>query len=224
MTKSNSLHLLGALFLVLTVGLAGTASATIVSFANSSPIVIPEAGKANPYPSSITVSGIIENVVDVDVTLSGLDHGYADDLYFVLKGPTGTAVVLWNDAGGNTALFGASVVFDDGAAFAIPDSGPVGSGSYQVSQYGSIPGTADTAPAPPFKDGDYLGVLGDFNNQGANGDWNLYAYDDANGDEGVLVDGWSLTFETQPIPEPTAAVLFAVGTFVVGGTLRRRRA
>jgi hypothetical protein len=101
---------------------------------------------------------------------------------------------------------------------------PVGSGSYQVSQYGSIPGTADTAPAPPFEDGDDLGVLGDFNYLDPNGTWDLYAYDDANGDDGFLSNGWSLTFETQPIPEPTAAVLFAVGTFVVGGTLRRRRA
>jgi hypothetical protein len=221
MIKSNSLHLLGALFLALTIGLAATASATTVSFPNSDLILIPEAGKASPYPSSIEVSGIVETVVDVNVTLSGLYHTWADDLYFVLKGATGESVVLWNDAGGGTSLFNDSVVFDDEAAGAIPNSGPVGSGSYQVSQYGSIPGAADTAPAP---DPGFGGSLALFDGLDPNGDWELYAYDDANGDEGFLSNGWSLTFETQPIPEPTAAVLFAVGTFVVGGTLRRRRA
>ena len=69
------------------------------------------------------------------------------------------------------------------------------------------------------------GDLSLFNGLDPNGTWKLYAYDDSfSWGGGELVDGWSLTFETQPIPEPTAAVLFAVGSFVVGGTLRRQRA
>jgi len=221
MTKNRSLHFLGALLVAAAISIASTASATTISFANPDPISIPTAGKADTYPSSIAVSGIVETVVDVNVTLSGLYHSYSDDLYFVLEGPSGQSIVLWNDAGGSTSLFNASIVFDDEAAGAIPDFGLFGSGSYQVSQYGSIPGAADTAPAP---DPGFGGNLANFDGLDPNGTWNLYAYDDANGDYGTLSGGWSLTFETQPIPEPTAAVLFAVGSFVVGGTLRRRRA
>ncbi len=222
--------LLSALFFAVAVGLAATASASTFTFANTDLIsiptagTIPAAGKGDPYPSEIVVSGIpgTEEVVDLNVTLSGLSHSHSDDLYFVLEGPTGGSIVLWNDAGGNYALFGVSVVFDDGATGAIPNSGPVISGSYQVSQYGSIPPPDDTFPAPnPGMGGD----LSLFNGLDPNGTWKLYAYDDSfSGGGGELVDGWSLTFETQPIPEPTAAVLFAVGTFVGGGRLRRQRA
>jgi hypothetical protein len=230
MTKTNFLHLLGALFFALACGLASTASATTFNFANSQAISIPKAGtnppagQGDPYPSEILVSGIPEDefVVDINLTLSGLSHDNADDLYFVLEAPTGESIVLWNDAGGNFPLFGVTVIFDDGAVGAIPNSGPVVSGDYQVSQYGSIPGPDDTFPAP---NPGFGGDLSLFNGDDPNGTWKLYAYDDSFfGGKGELSDGWALTFETQPIPEPTAALLFAVGAFVVGGALRRQRA
>jgi hypothetical protein len=84
-----------------------------------------------------------------------------------------------------------------------------------------FPTLPNTAPAP---NPGFGGDLSRFDGLGPNGDWKLFAYDDANGDSGELAGGWSITFETRPIPEPTAAVLFAVGTFVGGGTLRRQRA
>jgi len=220
MTKTRSLRLLGALFVAVTFGFASTASADTISFANTNPITITD-GKASPYASSIAVSGIVETVVDVNVTLSGLTHPYANDLYFVLEGPGG-ALVLMNDAGGENPLFGVSVIFDDDPLLdPIPYSAPFGSGSYNVSQYDSPPPPADTAPAPNPGLGGNLGI---FNFLDPNGTWNLYTYDDTFGGVGELAGGWSITFETRPIPEPTAAVLFAVGTFVVGGTLRRQRA
>ena len=221
MTKTQSLHLLGALFVAVTFGLASTASATTVSFVNTTAISIPDSGKGNPYPTTINVGPIEEIVVDVNVTLIGLSHTWPDDLYFVLEGPTGASLVLWNDAGGSSDLFGISVIFDDEAAGPIPNFGPVVNPSYQVSQYGSIPGPSDTAPAP---NPGFGGDLSRFDGLDPNGNWNLYVYDDASRDSGRLAGGWAITFDTKPIPEPTAAVLFAVGTFVVGGTLRRQRA
>ena len=109
--------------------------------------------------------------------------------------------MLWNDAGGNYELFGVSVVFDDGASGAIPDSGPVVRGSYQVSQYGSIPLPDGPFPAPnPGMGG---GDLSLFNGLDPNGTWKLYAYDDSfRWAGGELVDGWSLTFETQRSRNP----------------------
>lgn len=223
MTKILSPLLFGALFVAGTFGLAATASATTFTIANTDGISLPVAGKATTYPSTISVAGVVDEIiVDINIELSGIVHDRADNLYFVLEGPTGESIVLWSDAGGDNPLFGISVVFDDEAAGPIPDSGPISAGSYQVSQFGSPPGAADTAPAP---NPGFGGDLANFDGLDPNGDWKLYAYDDAffgSGDASIA--GWSITIETQPIPEPTAAVLFAVGTFVVGGTLRRRPA
>ena len=226
MTKRSSLRLLGVLVAVAAFGLASTAWATTITISNTDPISIPAAGsatgagKADPYPSSIVVGGILDVVVDLNVTLSSLSHSWTDDIYIVLEGPTGQSLVLWNDAGGGTSVLAVDITFDDEAPGKIPNFGPLGAGSYQVSQYGRIPGAAGTAPAP---NPGFGGNLGLFDGLDANGTWNLWAFDDANFDTGVVMNGWSLTFETRPIPEPTAAVLFAVGTFVVGGTLRRQR-
>jgi hypothetical protein len=146
--KIHSRFLLGAFVITIAFGVASAASALTETFTNPDTITVPTAGQGSPYPSTINVAGIVETVVDVNVTLNDLSHTYASDLYFVLEGPTGQALVLMNDAGGGNSFF-ASVVFDDEAAGPIPyTSAPSTGTSYQVSQYDSVPGGADTAPAP----------------------------------------------------------------------------
>ena len=50
---------------------------------------------------------------------------------------------------------------------------------------------------------------------------------DANGREGlerhVYSSDWLFTVNEQPIPEPSAALLFGLGSIVCGSTIRRRR-
>jgi subtilisin-like proprotein convertase family protein len=225
MKRSNTLRLATAVFAAALLGLASNASAAMYTFPNTDPISIPgsgSSGQGDPYPSKILVAGITDEVViDVNVTVNDVDHTFSDDIYIVLEGPTGQSLLLWNDAGGGANLFGIDITFDDQALAPIPDSASFTSGSYQVSQYDQPPGPADTAPAPYPGFG---GSLADFNALDPNGTWNLFAYDDAGGDSGTAIGGWSISFDTRPIPEPSAALLFAVGSFVVGGTLRRRRA
>src|SRR5207253_7352067 len=88
-------------------------------------------GLANPYPSSIPVSGLSGTVTDVQVTLNGLTHTYPDDLGLLLVGPTGQQIVLQSDVGGGTSVSNVTYTFADSATSGIPNSGPITAGSYK---------------------------------------------------------------------------------------------
>lgn len=76
--------------------------APTVTFTNPTPITIPNVptgqANANPYPSSINVSGIAGNIPStptaVRVTINNFSHTYASDVGMVLVGPTGAALQL----------------------------------------------------------------------------------------------------------------------------------
>src|SRR6266851_4290228 len=54
---------------------------------------------ATLYPSTISVSGLTQEVAHLSVTLWGLQHNYAPDLSILLVGPQGQSVVLMSQAG-----------------------------------------------------------------------------------------------------------------------------
>src|SRR5205085_864879 len=81
----------------------GSPTCTPASFTNSSAITIPDTGAANPYPSSISVSGS-GIVTKLTVTISGVNHTFSGDLDFLLVGPGGQNAIIWSDAGGSNAL------------------------------------------------------------------------------------------------------------------------
>jgi subtilisin-like proprotein convertase family protein len=74
--------------------LAIPAGATV--FSNPTAIAIPAApetfGPANPYPSTISVSGLTGTIVDVNVTLNNLSHTCTGDIDVLLVGPGGQKV------------------------------------------------------------------------------------------------------------------------------------
>ena len=134
------------------LGMASASWAVPMIFDNMTQIDIPATGTlgaAGPYPSSIEVSGLSQ-VTDVNVSLLGLFHTWPDDIYVVLEGPTNLAIVLWSDAGGGDDVSNIDVTFDDEAAGPIPNTGPVGTGSYQVSQIGFAKTLPGPAPSPGF--------------------------------------------------------------------------
>lgn len=109
----------------------GRASAQ-TTFANSTSIIVPASGTgnlspaatANPYPSTITVSGLAGTISKIAVTLNNVSHGFPDDLVMLLVGPGGQKLILWSDAGGDTTqpLTGQNVALDDAAASLLPDA------------------------------------------------------------------------------------------------------
>ena len=157
------------------------------SYSNTTQIVIRDNQTADPYPSSITVSGLTGIVGKVTVSLSNLSHTFPKDISAVVVGPGGQKVLLMSSAGAANAV-NANLVFDQSAAQQIPsESGQLFSGSWRPGNYsGAVVLPSVTAP--------YGDSLEAFNSVSANGQWRLYVYDNNDGDEGVIAGGWSLAF------------------------------
>ncbi len=162
---------------------------------NLAPLTIPSGapgattGPAGPYPSSVTVAGMTGVVDKATVTLNGLAHTFPDDLDVLLVGPSGRAIVLMSDAGGDADLNGITITFDDDAVASLPDAAGIAAGTYKPTDHD--PGDAMPAPAPA---GPHLTLLSQIASGSPNGTWSLYVYDDLTGDVGALQGGWCLTF------------------------------
>ena len=203
-------------------GLGSFASATN-SFATTVLASVPgngTKGVASPYPSLIPVSGLTGIVSRVTVTLTGLTHASADDLDFLLVGPTGQAVLLMSDAGGAGAVSNLNLTFDDAATQSLPFSATIVSGVYKPTNFDT---TSDDFPAPAPQ-GSFGQVLALFNGLDPNGPWWLYILDDSSPGVGSLTS-WSLNIVTlSPIcctPVNHAPVLAPISdaTLFEGNTL-----
>jgi uncharacterized repeat protein (TIGR01451 family) len=207
---------------VSTRAVAGTR--TLPQFANSELILmpLPDAGPADPYPTSITVSGATGTVHKVTVTLRNVNHDFPDDMDVLLVGPQGKRVMLLSDAGGNNPLFDVSLTLDDDADQLVPDNASFATGTYRPSNY---PPTADPMPAPapgPL----YAAAMSVFNGIDPNGVWSLYVADDVfdNGGSqtpGFIADGWTLTIVTaDPLADFAVSQTTQPATVPVGSLLR----
>lgn len=162
------------------------------TYCNAGALTIPAVGAATPYPSNITVTGLAGSVATVTATLNGVSHAVPVDLDVMLSGPTGQNVMLMSDAGGTAPVSGANVVFDDGAAGAVP--APLTSGTFTPTDDDSdAADAAFPAPAPAVS---AATALSTFTGTNGNGVWSLWVVDDATGDAGSIGGGWCLTFTT----------------------------
>jgi subtilisin-like proprotein convertase family protein len=186
------------LFFVAVLLAGGTApmrgQAPCGTFTNTTPIIIPAAGTsgiADPYPSSIMVTGFFGTVTKVTVKLKGLSHTFPDDIDILLVGPGGQNAIIMSDVGGATDITGVTLTLDDLAASSLPDNGPLVTGTFQPT---NIP-TDDTfpPPAPVPLGGSALSI---FNGTSPNGTWSLYVVDGAPLDAGSLAGGWELDITT----------------------------
>ena len=177
------------------------AQAAVNTFANTTSISAgPGAGAGIPYPSTIAVSGLSGNILDVNVTLHGVSHNRPDDLDVLLVGPGGQTVILTSDACGNLSPGGANFTFDDEASGPLPDTDggtPCATGSYQPWNYTGGGSDGYSAPAPA---GPYGTTLSVFDGTNPNGTWSLYVMDDNDSYGGPISGGWSLTIETEDAP------------------------
>jgi large repetitive protein len=183
---------------------AASPKATTKTFTNGNQIRIPAdrisggtGGKADPYPSTINVSGF-KRVTDVNVTIRSVTHTNPDDLDVLLVGPTGLKAIVWSDAGGTNAITNTTLTLDEEAQVALPDSGQIGtqtnpSGRYITSNYEV---GVDTWPGVTQSDNNKLST---FDGTNPTGEWKLYVYDDTQQPDtgerngaGVFNSGWSL--------------------------------
>ena len=178
---------------------AASPKATTKTFTNGNQIRIPAdrisggtGGKADPYPSTINVSGF-KRVTDVNVTIRSVTHTDPDDLDVLLVGPTGLKAIVWSDAGGTNAITNTTLTLDDEAQVFLPDSGQIAAQKYMPSNYAV---GVDTWPGVTQSDNRLLST---FDGTNPTGEWKLYVYDDTQqpdtGDRngaGVFNSGWSL--------------------------------
>jgi large repetitive protein len=178
---------------------AASPKATTKTFSNGNQIRIPAdrisggtGGKADPYPSTINVSGF-KRVTDVNVTIRFATHTDPDDLDVLLVGPTGRKAILWSDAGGTNAITGITLTLDDEAQVFLPDSGQIAAQKYMPSNYQV---GVDDWPGVTQSDNRKLST---FDGTNPTGKWKLYVFDDTQqpdtGDRngtGVFNSGWSL--------------------------------
>src|SRR5881227_1215997 len=163
------------------LALPSVAPAATKTFANTSSVAIPTLGNATPYPSTITASGFVGPVQDVNVTIKNLQHPSDWDLSVLLVGPAGQRTILMSATGSATGAPAPNetFTFDDEAATSLT-SAPC----------------SDAKPeafGPPAPAGPYQVSLSVFDGKAANGTWKLFIRDEKDGDGGVLAGGWSLS-------------------------------
>lgn len=194
--------LAGVLASVVGASPAGADSTKTVK--NTTPISIPDAGNANPFPSTINVSNVGTELTGLKVVLRNVNHSCTKDLDVLLVGPDGTETVLFSDNGqpaitfdGCTNLVKDSVTIDD----TCPDFSnamPGGEGStagicvrpsdndslgHQPDDWGSVGASAQALN------------LSTFAGKNPNGAWKLYVNDDSTGDSGSI-GSWELQITT----------------------------
>ncbi|WP_081417803.1 S8 family serine peptidase, partial [Microcystis aeruginosa] len=193
-------------------GSPGTATGTIVSeetlpiFSNPNPISIDDesSGGTNPYPSTISVSGLSGNINNLKVTINDVSHTWIGDVDILLVGPTGAKSILMSDIGEALSVSGVNLTFDTSATTLIDDSNVGTSGSYKPNDIDSGDGDFFDSPAPV---GPYKADLSVFNNTSGNGTWSLYAFDDYQFlDVGSIAGGWSLTIGTGGGPTKSISI------------------
>lgn len=157
------------------------------TFSSPNAVIIDDDTTANPYPSTIQVSGIKKGkVIDVNVRLRGINHAFPDNIDVLLVAPNGASTVLMTDAGGSPDAVSVTLTLDDEAAEALPDNTVLTNGSFKPASYGG----ADTFPnvdAPSTSAN--LALL---NGGNPNGEWRLFVVDDAATNTGAFSGGWDL--------------------------------
>ena len=188
------------------------------TFANTNAILVPDpaapnppyplmSGPGKPYPSSITVSNLAGVLGKVTVTVSNLNHSYPGDVNLLLVSSNGTSALLTSHAG-NEPSANVNLTFDDSAPAPLPLLGQIYSGVWQPTAYSPDVGLGGF----PGRPGPYQTSLSIFNAGSPNGTWSLYAFDDHDGDVGIISNGWSLTLSTvNPVNQLADLALTAGG-------------
>lgn len=174
----------------------------------------PGAGNASLYPSTINVTGMPTSTVNVSVNIPNISHTFYDDIDILLVSPTGQRLLLMSDCGGdNTDNGGTSnrnYNFTSFAATSLNDGAePSASGTYLPTDFGGALDGFELAGQPGAPT---IASMAAFNCLNPNGNWNLYVRDDAGGDGGSLIGGWSITISA------VNTTITGTGTLCVGST------
>ncbi len=171
-----------------------------VVFSNPTSIEIPLVGNAAPYPSNITVSGLLPCITRLRVTLHNFSHTFTSDVDVVLVGPTGLGIVVMAGAGNGNGTVNSTLLFDDSGP--LLTAAPIVSGTYHTTDLGA---GGYAAPGPAVRP--VTPALASYNGTNPNGTWSLYVVDRVGADFGRYAGGWSLEFATtDPVISPNTPI------------------
>jgi len=163
-------------------------------------------GGSITFTFSVTQSGTIQ---DVDLQLA-MDHEYLEDLVVTLESPNGTSVEILTNFYDDEAILD-DATFDDDVTTQIGSETSPFEGTYRVHDYDSATNTLDL-----------------FDDEDAQGTWNLTIEDECSGDTGTVYrpgnsEGYDGTKLIVTIPEPATVGMVVVGAGVLAMFARRRR-
>jgi subtilisin-like proprotein convertase family protein len=185
----------------------------VVVFQNTNAIAINDSANpptiATPYPSTITVAGLTNQLVlKTTVTLHGLSHTFPSDIYMMLTGPQGQRTVLLAKVGGDgevdDSVTNLTITLDDDAQTDLPILDPLVTGTFRPTSRDPVLGI-DFPPPVPAGNSNSPVSLSVFDGTDPNGVWSLYVLDNVSGDSGSLSGGWSLNL-TPGVPLQIARV------------------
>ena len=145
------------------MGLIVAGPANAVQFCNETPIVFTPPSSPTfaiqplqPYPSTITVSGLTGVITDVNVLLNDIRYTFPEDLDVLLVHPDGTSVLVMSDAGGNeddtpSPAVDVDLILDQQAPNPLPLDAQLTSGTFRPTDDDDDPGAffpTDEFPAP----------------------------------------------------------------------------
>lgn len=165
----------------------------------SAPLTINASGKASPYPSEVTVSGVTGVIDTIRVVINGFTHPFPDDVDMLLVGPRGQKIMLMSDAGGSNPASNLDLAFVPGTRFeglGLSDNGDLTPGVHTVSDFETGDSLPYEAPLAPYAND--LGVLMGSNPAGV---WKLYVGNDE-GPSGGAISSWCLQIVGVSIDDP----------------------
>jgi uncharacterized repeat protein (TIGR01451 family) len=178
-----------------------TIGGSIVSFSNSTKIVINDDTMASPYPSTIAVGNVVGNLSKVTATLNNFNHTFTSDVDVVLQGP-GAISLLMSHVGYGENESHVNLTFDQSAANSLPLDSAFASGTYLPTAYSNSPVTPMPTLPAPGPTGPYQPDLNNFVGTTPTGNWNLWVLDDKRLDVGGISNGWTLNLTVgQAVPE-----------------------
>ena len=196
-------------------------AAIMTTFTNATAINIPDNPTVgSPYPSQINVSGMVGTITSVTVTLNNFTSPRPSNLDFLLVGPGGHNLIILSDAGANLIAVGPiSFTLADAGALNVPQNptNPANGVTYKPTDYDTTdPNFPPPAPAGPYNRpvttgtaniSTFASVFNGLSGANVNGNWSLYAFDDAGGGGASAVSGgWTIDIVTAALTSTTTTV------------------
>jgi len=205
-----------------------TINDTATQFKNPTDIVISANLPADPYPSTITVSGGPATIGSMRVTLYDYSANNAFNTGVLLVSPGGVKFILMAGTGGLQPVGIVTLNLTDTAGQVMPENNALLTADYEPTSWIPVAGYNPPAPPPPYNlPGHDIGgtgtqtFVGNFGGMNANGVWSLYvrdlppppiARDAPQIISGHFAGGWGIEFLT-----PTAAQASLSGHVTTAG-------